>query len=69
MTSQIMKNLQPRRKNYGRVVAHCLSLNNMYIPSKLHKCQVARDEYIIRRLAGEIVRSMKAKLVQVEDIN
>jgi hypothetical protein len=27
------------------------------------QCQVAKDEYIIRKLDGEIVKSMKAELV------
>ena len=33
------------------------------------QCQVARDEYIIRKLEGEIVKSVKNKLVQMGDIN
>jgi hypothetical protein len=33
------------------------------------QCQVAKDEYIIRKLEGEIVKSVKAELVQMEDIN
>jgi hypothetical protein len=30
---------------------------------------VAKDEYIIRKLEGEIVKSLKAELVQMGDIN
>jgi hypothetical protein len=33
------------------------------------QCQVAKDEYIIRKLEGEIVKSVKAELVQMGDIN
>jgi hypothetical protein len=33
------------------------------------QCQVAKDEYIIRKIEAEIVKSMKAELVQMGDIN
>jgi hypothetical protein len=33
------------------------------------QCQVVKDEYIIWKLEGEIVKSVKAELVQMGDIN
>ena len=33
------------------------------------QCLAAKDEYIIQKLEGEIVKSVKKELVQMEDIN
>jgi hypothetical protein len=33
------------------------------------QCMIAKDEYIIRKMEAEIVKSMKAELLQMGDIN
>jgi hypothetical protein len=33
------------------------------------QCMIAKDEYIIRKMEAEIVKSVKAKLLQMGDIN
>jgi hypothetical protein len=35
----------------------------------ISQCLAAKDEYIIRKLEGEIVKSVKNELVQMGDIN
>ena len=35
----------------------------------ISQCEIAHDEYIIRKLESEIVKSVKAELVQMGDIN
>jgi hypothetical protein len=38
-------------------------------PVDIAQCQPAKDEYIIRKLTAEIVKSVKAELLQMGDIN
>jgi hypothetical protein len=33
------------------------------------QCMIAKDEYIIRKMEAEIIKSMKAELLQMGDIN
>jgi hypothetical protein len=33
------------------------------------QCMIAKDEYIIRKMEAEIVKSVKAELLQMGDIN
>jgi hypothetical protein len=35
----------------------------------ISQCEIAKDEYIIRKMETEIVKSMKAELLQMGDIN
>jgi hypothetical protein len=33
------------------------------------QCMIAKDEYIIRKIEAEIVKSVKAELLKMKDIN
>jgi hypothetical protein len=62
-----MKNLRPRRRSSGSSSSFIFGQQAYSVD--IAQCQVAKDEYIIRKLEGEIVKSMKAELVQMGDIN
>jgi hypothetical protein len=39
------------------------------IKMNIVQCMIAKDEYIIRKIEAEIVKSVKAELLKMKDIN
>ena len=55
------------QKDFWKECEGCYIFGQQTFQVDIAQCMLARDEYVIRKLQLEIVKSVKAKLVQLED--